>query len=166
MRKNTIPKNLILKLNREMPESTLIITDCEDDPVAGWSKTIDLLAERSKKSSAVLGQLMIIRAEFIPNGDLNISELDAYIKHLDWIVRQATFQIKFKKLERQIIRMMLAETFDPVKAAFLERYDEMAREVCELFEEGVSINEMTENDYRSMVDNIMKFRNDIQTYPD
>lgn len=96
----------------------------------------------------------------------DLSRINVEVAQCEWLVKQNTFQIKFKTLERQIVRMIRAKTFDPVREAFLKRYDEMCRGMCDIYEEGVSLDEMTESDYRDMVDDIMAFRNIFHPTPD
>lgn len=80
-------------------------------------------------------------------------------KQMDWNIRQGKAQVAHKKLEKQIIRMLELKTFILVRDQFLKRYDEMSHAMFDIWEEGVSIDEMTESDYRESLELVMSYRN-------
>ena len=133
------------------------------DFVEAWDEAIDRLTVLLKKNEENLKKFKTVQTLKTLFGE-DLSRINVEVIQCDWVVRQNAFQIQFKSLERQIVRMIRAKTFDPVKKAFLERYNKMARDLCELWEEGVSLNEMTEADYTEMVNELMKYRNYIHDF--
>ena len=125
-----------------------------------WDKSITDLEKLLGKNEYTLEYLKRVRHMKTFFGE-DLSRINVEVAQCEWLVKQNKFQIKFKTLERQMMRMILAKTFAPVKEAFLKRYDEMCRGMCDIYEEGVSLDEMTESDYRSMVDDIMAYRNNF-----
>lgn len=149
-----------------MPASAVVtvMRAGEGNIIEAWDKTIDRLTVLLKTNEENLKKFKTVQTLKTLFGE-DLSKINLEVKQCDWVVRQNAFQIKFKTLERQMFRMMLAKTFDSVEAAFLTRYNEMCHHMCDLWEEGVELDEMTEADYREMVDDLMKYRNYIHGIP-
>lgn len=144
-----------------MAQSAISVVRVKGDNILEtWDTTITDLEKLLGRNEHTLEYLKRVQHMKTFFGE-DLSRINVEVAQSEWLVKQNKFQIKFKTLERQMMRMILAKTFGPVKEAFLKRYDEMCRGMCDIYEEGVSLDEMTESDYRSMVDDIMAYRNNF-----
>ena len=79
---------------------------------------------------------------------------------IEWQIKQSQLQVDHKQLEWKIMTMIREKKFNQrIRELFLKRYDDICHQLIELWEEGVSLDEMSESDYRVSVEDVMVIRN-------
>jgi hypothetical protein len=147
-----------------MPESHIKSVRTDDLDI-NYEVTIKELKESVSFHERELAKLL-----FVVNFLTPPEERDAVRKHyakqsamFKWHMQQLQLQVDHKQLEWKIMTMIRDEKFDGrVKDLFLRKYDDLGLQLIEAWEEGVTLDEMTESDYRESVDDIMRLRNLIR----
>lgn len=144
-----------------MPESHIHSVRTDDLDI-NYEVVIKELNESVSDNVKELAKLLCV-INFLTPPEERDSIRNKYAKkklEIEWQIKQSQLQVDHKQLEWKIMTMIREKKFNQrIRELFLKRYDDICHQLIELWEEGVSLDEMSESDYRVSVEDVMVIRN-------